>query len=448
MWVLLESLKPIQLNKREAIIVILEEGPGNKARKCWYGPEALESGREIFRGVQVYSDHPSNSEQQDLPERSVRDLVGRIKETWIDTNPNTGRKQLLGVLKVNDGKDFDWVASLIKESIKACKEGFPPVAQVSIHADGDISPRMIEGEKYNYVSNIKSAVSVDIVTKGGIRNSGFVKFMENALGGFSMSNPNDTRFRQIQQKLAESLSTEEAEFLENYLLEADGAADDEGDEFDEEFEAGAAEDDDEVEIFEDEEGNRYAATGETDEDGNPLVIDEAGNVVAMPADEFEDDLDEDYFDDEEDFDEADPGMYAHGADDEDEDEVPLADIAQRFPALAHEIDMEEMGAMESDRDPDIAALKFENKLLKSRMIAEQKLAESGLPAGIIPMAELVGKSPEEMDIIIDGRFRMMEAISGMVQGSQAALVEASAGRTDGNDAQVGLRILRSSLQPS
>jgi hypothetical protein len=439
MWVL-ESLKPIQLNKREAEIVILEEGPGNKARKCWYGVEALESGRDIFRGTQVYSDHPSSSEQQDLPERSVRDLVGRIKETWIAVNPQTGKKQLRGILKINEGRDFDWVASLIKESIKAGEEGFPPVAQVSIHADGDISPKVIEGEKYNYVSNIKSAVSVDIVTKGGIRNSGFVKFMENALGGFSMSTQNDARFRQIQQKLAESLSNDDATFLESYLSEGaveDMGVEDEGVEGDEYAE--------EPELFEDEAGNMYAITGETDEYGNPLVMNEAGELMAVGADEFEEDeyaddyADEEYFDDEEE-------EYAFdGADVE--DDVPLADLAERFPALAHEIDMEEMGAMESMRDPDIAALKMENKLLKSRMIAENKLAESALPEGMIPIAELVGKSPEEMDIIIEGRRRLFETVTGMVQGAQAALVEASTGREAG-DTAVGLRILRSSLLPS
>lgn len=435
MWVMLESLRPIQLNKREAEIVILEEGPGNKARKCWYGVEALESGREIFRGCQVFSDHPSDSEQKDLPERSVRDLVGRIKETWIGENPQNGRKQLRGVLKINEGKDFDWAVSLIKESLAAEKEGFPPVAQVSIHADGDIAPRVIEGEKYNYVSRIKSAVSVDIVTKGGIKNSGFVKFMENALGGFSMSTQRDAQFRRIKQKLAESLSEEEATFLESYLAEAEEGADDEqivdeqqGNE--EEFEP---------EIFEDEAGNLFAATGDVDEAGNPILINEAGELVAMPSDEFE----EEYVEDEEDYDD----YEARAAAMDDEDEVPLAELAERFPHLAHEINMEEMHAMESERDPDIAALKMENKLLKSRMIAEAKLQESGM-GSLIPIAELVGKSPAEMDTIIDGRARLVEAVSGMVKGSSAALIEATTVREQTGEPGVGLRILRNSLLPS
>lgn len=440
MWVMLESLRPVQLNKREAEIVILEEGPGNKARKCWYGVEALESGREIFRGCQVFSDHPSDSEQKDLPERSVRDLVGRIKETWIGVNPKNGRKQLRGVLKINEGKDFDWAVSLIKESLNAEQEGFPPVAQVSIHADGDIAPRIIEGEKYNYVSRIKSAVSVDIVTKGGIKNSGFVKFMENALGGLSMSTQRDAQFRQIKQKLANALSEEEATFLESYLAEAEDGG--EGDEMESaENIADEAEGDFEPEIFEDEAGNLFAATGEMDEAGNPIMVNEAGELVTMPVDEFEeeDGYEDDYEDDY---------VARHAsADYDDEDEVPLAELAERFPHLAHEINMEEMHAMESERDPDIAALKMENKLLKSRMIAEAKLTESGM-ASLIPIAELVGKSPAEMDVIIDSRARLVEAVSGMVKGSSAALIEAATVREQPGETGVGLRILRNSLLPS
>lgn len=446
---LLESIesKAVAINKRQAEIVILEEGPGNKGRKCWYGPEALESGREIFRGVQVYADHPGNAEQSDLPERSVRDIVGRIKETWLAKNPETGKQQLRGNLKICEGRDFDWVVSLIKESLQADTEGFSPVAQVSIHADGDIAPKVIGGEKYNYVSRIKSAVSVDIVTKGGIRNSGFVKFMENALGGLSMSAQNETRFRQIQQKLAESLSTEDAKFLESYLQE--GAEGDEGQEDEELMEDGADEGEN---IFEDEEGNLYAATGEIDAAGNPIMITEDGEAIVMDASEFsdEDDSDfaeeeigdEDYDDEEEEEDFDDGAQYA----DADDDEVPLGEMADRFPALAREIDHEERHAMESDRDYDVATLKMENKLLKSRMIADSKLQESGLPTGLIPLTELVGKSPTEMDAIIDGRCRMFEAFSGMVKGATASLVEASAVR-DVRDTAIGLRLLRSSLLP-
>jgi len=435
MWVILESLRPVKLNKREATIVILEEGPGNKGRNCYYGPESLESGQTIFRGCQVYSDHPSTSEQADLPERSVRDLIGRIKETWIDVSPITGKKQLRGVLKINEGKDFDWAVSLIKESLNAQEEGFPPVAQVSIHADGDIEPNVeIEGHKYNYVKNIKSAVSVDVVTKGGIRNSGFVEFMESNSGGRSMSMDRNTRFRQIQNKLAESLSNEDAAFLEEYLQETNESS-----------ELTEAQSSEEPELVEDEAGNVYACTGEVDADGNEVFINEDGEPVVFPGEEIQDEAPEEFAGAEEQEEVEEPSQEPQRRFAQDNGDISIGELAHQFPHLAHEIDQEEMGTMESDRDLDLVAVKMENKLLKSRIIAESKLAESGL-AGIVPLRMLVGKSPDEMDVLLESQANMLNAVSNMVQGASAAHADVSL-RESSTTQFVGSRILRNSLLP-
>ena len=258
-----------------------------------------------------------------------------------------------------------------------------------------------------------------------------------------MSSNRDARFRQIQQKLAESLSGEDADFLEEYLREG-------GDEEEQDMDMTGAEGEgyaEEPEVFEDENGNLFAITGDVDEMGNPIVVDENGEAFAVPADEFEDEGamefeggDEDDFEDE--------ALFADEYEDEEDGDVPLSTLAHQYPDLAHEIDMEEMGAMESDRDPDIVALKMENKLLKSRMIAEHKLAESGLPEGIIPIAELVGRSPADMDTLIQSRVRMLETVSGMVRGASAAVVDAGLRESDSGDAYAGRRILRNSLLPS
>lgn len=446
MWEMLESFKPITLNKREATIVILEEGPGNRGRNCYYGPEALISGVPIFQGCQVYADHPSSSEQEDLPERSVRDLIGRIKECWIERD-ETGKNQLRGILKVNDGKPFDWAVGLIKESIKAKKEGFPPIAQVSIHADGDINKRIIEGKEYNYVTKIKSAVSVDVVTKGGIKNSGFVEFMENALGGNKkmagkMNNQRETEFRRIQAKLAESMTNDEAKFLESYLQEVDANSN-----------VGADEDDEETEpeIFQDEAGNLFSATGQMDENGNQIFLNEAGEGVVFPEEEIEEPVNDDEndmeFEDDEDDEIVEPDDLPPASFRGNDDEIPISELVAKYPHLAQEISQEELGVEESDRDYDIVKVKLENKLLKSRIIAEHKLSESKLPPKVIRIKELVGKSPEEMDNIIESRAAMLETVAEMTQGAVAAMGETSL-RENGDDMTVGRRILRNSCMPS
>lgn len=452
------------MEKREAEIVILESGPGSKGRGCWYGDEAIESGKSIFRGAQVYANHPSKTQMTDLPERDVRELVGRIKETYVVTGDN-GKKQLRGVLKVMEGEQYDWVLSLIHESLQAKKEGFPPVAQVSIHADGDTERRVIENQEYNYVKNIKSAVSVDVVTRGGIKNSGFTKFIESFYGGNDMpqmSDRNRERLSAIQRKLDEALNNEDKQFLES--LEESGTEDG-GD-----TELFESEDGEQFEqVFAMEDGSFQTARGEPVDPEEIFAADASGNIydpdqvaeygMEMAAasneedDEDEEEEDDSDFSDEEDSDESededeedfeDEGNSRHTSGN---DEVPISELATRFPHVADEIDREERGMQESDRDPELVALKFENKLIKSRIIAERKILESGLPEGFIDIEDLLGKPAEDMNRIIRNRQRMVQGMINMVESARpvvtnaASLRESDAATTHG----VGRRILRNAV---
>lgn len=435
-----EAISPKVLDKREVEVVILEEGPGNKARKCWYGREAIESGPPVFRGAQVFANHPSKTQMVDLPERDVRELVARIKECWVARAP-TGKMQLRGIMKVMEGSQYDWVLSLMHESIKAQKEGFPPVAQVSIHADGDIEKRMIESEQYNYVKNIKSAVSVDLVTKGGIKGAGFEKFVESKNGGNSMTN--EERLAMIQKKMQDAINAEDAAFLESLEQEDANLREDDGE--------------DEYEVVYATADGFVTAAGEPVADADVFAVDEEENVYgpedleALAADaeagafedeEAEDDVEPEYEADE--YDEQ-PARRARA---QEEDEVPISELATRFPYLANDIDREEAGQMESDRDIDVVNLKFENKLLKSRMVAEQKILESGLPAGFIAVDDLLGRSPEDMDRVIESRALMVENIVNLVESQAPANPPANQVRETPDYAPgVGRRILESSVLP-
>jgi len=435
-----EAISLKVLDKREVEVVILEEGPGNKARKCWYGREAIESGPPVFRGAQVFANHPSKTQMVDLPERDVREVVARVKECWIARAPS-GRLQLRGVMKVFEGKEYDWVLSLMHESINAQKEGFPPVAQVSIHADGDIEKRMIESEQYNYVKNIKSAVSVDLVTKGGIKGAGFEKFVESKNGGNSMTN--EERLAMIQKKMQDAINAEDAAFLESLEQEDANLREDDGE--------------DEYEVVYATADGFVTAAGEPVADADVFAVDEEENVYgpedleALAADaeagafedeEAEDDVEPEYEADE--YDEQ-PARRARA---QEEDEVPISELATRFPYLANDIDREEAGQMESDRDIDVVNLKFENKLLKSRMVAEQKILESGLPAGFIAVDDLLGRSPEDMDRVIESRALMVENIVNLVESQAPANPPANQVRETPDYAPgVGRRILESSVLP-
>lgn len=436
-----EAISPKVLDKREVEVVILEEGPGNKARKCWYGREAIESGPPVFRGAQVFANHPSKTQMVDLPERDVREVVARVKECWIARAPS-GKLQLRGVMKVFEGKEYDWVLSLMHESINAQKEGFPPVAQVSIHADGDVEKRMIESEQYNYVKNIKSAVSVDLVTKGGIKGAGFEKFVESKNGGNSMTN--EERLAMIQKKMQDAINAEDAAFLESLEQEDANLREDDGE--------------DEYEVVYATADGFVTAAGEPVADADVFAVDEEENVYgpedleALAADAeagaFEDEeAEDDDVEPEYEADEYDEQPARHARYQE-EDEVPISELATRFPYLANDIDREEAGQMESDRDIDVVNLKFENKLLKSRMVAEQKILESGLPAGFIAVDDLLGRSPEDMDRVIESRSLMVQNIVNLVESQAPANPPANQVRETPDYAPgVGRRILESSVLP-
>ena len=438
---LMEAVPTKVLNKREVEITILTEGPGNKQRKCWYGKEAIESGAPVFRGAQVYANHPSKTQMTDLPERDVKELIGRIKETWV-TQAN-GKAQLKGVLKVLEGSQYDWVLSLMHESITAQKEGFPPVAQVSIHADGDVEKRLIEGDQYNYVRNIKSAVSVDVVTKGGIKSAGFDKFVESLHGGKNKMT-NEERMGLIQKKLAESLTSEDREFLEaQEAEEAQNLQESDQDEYEQ--------------VFATEQGF-VTAEGDPVNDNEVIGVDEQENVygpdqlAAMGADAEAGAFDDTDAEDEPEEDEEDGFTPADAMEQEaagqEGDDVPISELATRFPHIANQIDREYAGTRESAADPKIVSLEFENRILKSRAIAESKIIESGLPAGFITVDELLGQPVDAMNRIIESKQLMVENIQGLVESSAPANPPAQTVRESDSKPNLGRRWLDNAVLPT
>jgi hypothetical protein len=94
----------------EAVIVV----EGLSARGRHYTVEALRTGTSVFSGKLVYADHPSESEERDRPERSVRDIVGRLGEAYLGTD-KAGRPALRAPLRLSE--TAGWLKTLIREGI-------------------------------------------------------------------------------------------------------------------------------------------------------------------------------------------------------------------------------------------------------------------------------------------------------------------------------------------
>ena len=61
----------LQMVKREAEAVILEEGLGNLGDVNYYSKQAIRNAATLFEGVKIYADHPTATEEEGRPEHRV-----------------------------------------------------------------------------------------------------------------------------------------------------------------------------------------------------------------------------------------------------------------------------------------------------------------------------------------------------------------------------------------
>lgn len=69
-----------------------------------YTRSALESGVKVFEGALMFADHQSQSERRERPERSVRDIVGRVKEAYIGKT-HDGKTALRGKFLISRAEE-------------------------------------------------------------------------------------------------------------------------------------------------------------------------------------------------------------------------------------------------------------------------------------------------------------------------------------------------------
>ena len=167
-------------------VVLITEGLGNRRNMNYYGPEAIDSAPAVFEGKPCFLDHPSESEERDIPERRVRQKCGYFKNCRVETIENA--KACIGELHFDLSEDGE------QAYLKACtalhyKGDFPGSSSewigLSINADGDVEDRTVqwEGEtlQVNYVTQFRDAMSCDIVTSPA-RGGRFLALVESAAG--------------------------------------------------------------------------------------------------------------------------------------------------------------------------------------------------------------------------------------------------------------------------
>lgn len=195
-------------------VVLIQEGLGNFGDSAYYSREALESGVALFEGKKLYVNHPSVSEEEDRPERSVRDILGHYENVHIAENEN-GQSELRANLVTMKGESYAWARELMEHAIEYAKK-YPNKAFVglSVNAFGDAEEMSMEElmksgvpegslskieeakglgiQTVNYVSKFTDAVSCDLVTEAGAGG----KFTELIEGARSMTKKKNAKAKE------------------------------------------------------------------------------------------------------------------------------------------------------------------------------------------------------------------------------------------------------------
>lgn len=109
----------------------------------------------------IYFDHPSRSEEDDRPERSVRDLAGKLISTPVFENDGL----------YADVEFYSWAADIVRE--------MGPDIGMSIRASAEVVPGVVDGRQTRIVSRLIEGASVDLVTRAGAGGK-LVSLLESA----------------------------------------------------------------------------------------------------------------------------------------------------------------------------------------------------------------------------------------------------------------------------
>ena len=149
--------------KREMVVTLLREGPGNKFHNNYYTRKALETTLSLVKSrPKQYFNH---AKDVDNPERDIRDWASSIMEAWMDTSEP--KAKLKGRVKVLD----NWLWERAKIA--------PGELAVSIEGRGSGDPKEIEGSIYNTIQEITHLNGINWVDYPGNAGMG-VEMLESA----------------------------------------------------------------------------------------------------------------------------------------------------------------------------------------------------------------------------------------------------------------------------
>ena len=145
-------------SKGKATLVVIRPG-FNSSKQRFYPRDMLARDYKVFEGVKMYADHPSEHDEKQRPERSIRDWVATLSNVYPDSNG-----VILGEATIVE----PWMQAKLAT---LRDKGMLQEMGISINAVGNASKAEIQGVKTNLIEQIVRARSVDFVTEAGAGGS-------------------------------------------------------------------------------------------------------------------------------------------------------------------------------------------------------------------------------------------------------------------------------------
>ena len=146
-------LTEAKYDKGMANITVIKAG-FNSSKDRYYPLDTLVRDHKVFEGLKMYADHPSEFDESNRPERSIRDWVATLKNVHMEKDNVVGEAVI--------------VEPWMQEKLATLRDkGMLGDMGISINAVGAATEATIEGQKTNYIERIARGRSVDFVTEAG-----------------------------------------------------------------------------------------------------------------------------------------------------------------------------------------------------------------------------------------------------------------------------------------
>ena len=139
--------------KDKKVVVVLIEAGVNYNKKRYYPKKTIQEAAPLFAGLKMYLDHPTEQEEAQKPERSIREWLSTIEESWYEDGMALGRVHI----------HSPWLLENMADEV------FRREIATSINASGRMHIGEIDGHQMQIMDSIVDPRSVDWVTEAGAR---------------------------------------------------------------------------------------------------------------------------------------------------------------------------------------------------------------------------------------------------------------------------------------